>query len=138
MSRYEGNLIVKFADDTTEAGLISGNDDSVCSKGERLVGCSQSNRDDHSFQKTQIEQTPLSVSSCPVERVEDLQGPELVQEHLRDHKAGPSETTLPEETETGVSPPASSGLYTEAWWRLTAHQRDVPAAGCQTRKHFRG
>lgn len=86
----------------------------------------------------QIEQTPLGISSCPVERVEDLEGPELVQEHLRDHKTGPSETALPE---TGVSPPASSGLYTEAWWRvfsLTAHQRDVPAAVGQTKKHFRG
>lgn len=73
-----------------------------------------------------------------MERVEDLEGPELVQEHLRDHKTGPSETALPE---TGVSPPASSGLYTEAWWRvfsLTAHQRDVPAAVGQTEKHFRG
>lgn len=111
MSRYEGNLIVKFADDTTEAGLISGNDDSVYSKVERLVGCSQSNRDDHSFQKTQIEQTPLSVSSCPVERVEDLQGPELVQEHLRDHKTGPSETALPEETERRLSSSILRTLY---------------------------
>lgn len=45
VSRYEGNLIIKFADDTTEAGLISGNDDSVYSKEvEHLVGwCRENN-----------------------------------------------------------------------------------------------
>lgn len=45
VSRYEGNLITKFADDTTVAGLICGNDDSVYSKEvEHLVGwCREDN-----------------------------------------------------------------------------------------------
>lgn len=74
VSRYEGNLVIKFEDDITVVGLICRNDESMYRKEvERLVGWCRVNN---------LEDTDPARSSQY----------QLGQEHLSDQKMGPAGT----------------------------------------------
>lgn len=96
VSRYEGNLVIKFEDDITVVGLICRNDESMYRKEvERLVGwCRVNNLEDTDpARSSQYQRLPSGESRRhQVLRCSDLEAPELGQEHLSDQKMGPAGT----------------------------------------------
>lgn len=68
VSRYEGNLVIKYEDDITVVGLICRNDESMYRKEvERLVGwCRVNNPEDTDPARSS------QYQRLPVERVEDI------------------------------------------------------------------